>query len=129
MNCLVKACCFGVTATLCAMAIGVQNKEMGRMVSLCAGLMLLVFSVTHAEPVVDALNTFAGRAGLKGDTVSLLIRLMAMAWAAEFAVQACQDAGEQGLSMKVSLAGKILLSAQAVPLITQIGQTALSFLP
>lgn len=125
---LLKVCGFGLLSALCAMLVHTQHRESGKMVALCAGLMLMVFSVTHVQPVIHALQAFSEDAGLQNDTVALLIRLMAIAYTTEFASQACQDAGEKGLSMKVALAGKVILAGQTAPLLLQIGRTALAFL-
>jgi stage III sporulation protein AD len=91
--------------------------------------MLLSAAVTQIAPVVQALQDFSREAGLQSDTIALLLRLISMAYLTEFSVQACRDAGEDGLAQKAALAGKILLAAQTVPLITAIGALAMDMLP
>ena len=129
MTALWKICTFALISALCALMVHAHQKQAGRLVSLCAGMMLLSAAVTQITPVVQALQDFSREAGLQNDTISLLLRLISMAYLTEFAAQACRDAGEEGLSLKAALAGKILLAAQTVPLVTEIGQLALGFLP
>jgi len=85
--------------------------------------------VNHLSAAADALRDLSRRAGIGEDTAALLMKLVAMAYLTEFAVQACRDAGEEGLAAKAALCGKILLMAQTLPLAAQIGELALSLTP
>lgn len=129
MTALWKICVFALISALCALMVHAHQKQAGQMVSLCAGMMLLSAAVTQITPVVQALQDFSREAGLQSDTIALLLRLISMAYLTEFSVQACRDAGEEGLAQKTALAGKILLAAQTVPLITDIGSLAMDMLP
>ena len=129
MTALWKICTFALISALCALMVHAHQKQAGRLVSLCAGMMLLSAAVTQITPVVQALQDFSREAGLQNDTISLLLRLISMAYLTEFSIQACRDAGEEGLAQKTALAGKILLAAQTVPLITAIGSLAMDMLP
>ena len=59
----------------------------------------------------------------------LLMKLAAMAYLTEFSVQACRDAGEEGLAARAALCGKALLMAETLPLAARIGELALSLTP
>ena len=61
--------------------------------------------------------------------MTLLFKLVGMAYVTEFAAQACRDAGEEGLAVKAALCGKVLLMLQTLPLILEIGEMTLSLLP
>lgn len=114
---------------LCAMLVMAANREAGKAVRLCASVILITALLQQMQPVVQALQAFSVRAGLESGTLSLLMRLMAMAYLTEFAAQACRDAGEEGMAQKAALAGKVLLAAQTVPLVSRIGEMAFSLLP
>lgn len=129
MTALWKICAFALISALCALMVHAHQKQAGNLVSLCAGMMLLSAAATQITPVVQALQDFSREAGLQSDTIRLLLRLICMAYLTEFSAQACRDAGEEGLAMKTALAGKILLAAQTVPLITAIGSLAMDMLP
>ena len=97
--------------------------------ALAAGVMLFFFAATQLAPAVEALQSLAQRAGIGADTAALLLKLTGMAYVTEFAVQACRDAGEEGLAEKAALCGKMLLFAQTLPLIVEIGELTLSLTP
>ena len=101
----------------------------GAAVALAAGLMLFFWAVSQVSAAVETLRSLSRQAGMGDGTLTLLLKLLAMAYAAEFAVQACQDAGEAGLAAKAALCGKVLLTVQTLPLILEIGQLTLSLVP
>jgi len=96
---------------------------------MAAGLMLFFFALTQLGAAVEALRSLSERAGIGQQTVTLLLKLIAMAYVTEFAVQACRDAGEDGLAGKAALCGKMLLMVQTLPLISEIGELTLSLIP
>lgn len=129
MSTLLKICGVSLLAALCALLVNAHHRQAGRMVALCGGLILMGTVLSQLENVVQSLQLFSREAGVDEGTIGLILRLIAMAYLTEFAAQACRDAGEEGLSMKTALAGKILLAAQTIPLVTEIGRIAMGFLP
>lgn len=120
---------FVLAAALFAFTLRAAHKAAGAAVALAAGVMLFFFAATQMAPAVEALQSLAQRAGIGADTAALLLKLTGMAYVTEFAVQACRDAGEEGLAEKAALCGKMLLFAQTLPLIVEIGELTLSLTP
>ncbi|MBQ4075535.1 MAG: hypothetical protein IJD39_10090 [Clostridia bacterium] len=129
MNELWKISGFALMAALCAFALKAFHRQAGMAVGLAAGMMLFFFALTQFSHVSSALQQLSARTGLGSDSLSLLIKLLGMAYIGEFAVQACRDAGEEGLALKVSLCAKMLLVGKTLPLIGEISQLTLSLLP
>ena len=120
---------FVLAAALFAFTLRAAHKAAGAAVALAAGVMLFFFAATQLAPAVEALQSLAQRAGIGADTAALLLKLTGMAYVTEFTVQACRDAGEEGLAEKAALCGKMLLFAQTLPLIVEIGELTLSLTP
>lgn len=120
---------FSVIAAVMAFTLRAAHREAGAAVALAAGLMLFFWAVSQVSAAVETLRSLSRQAGMGDGTLTLLLKLLAMAYAAEFAVQACQDAGEAGLAAKAALCGKVLLTVQTLPLILEIGQLTLSLVP
>ena len=57
-------------------------------------------------------------------TVKMLLKIGGISLLMDFAAQTCRDAGENGLALKVELAGRVMLILLALPfmqaLLTQI---------
>ena len=120
---------FAVLAALAAFSLRAVHRQAGAAAALAAGIMLFYTAVTQMEQAVNAMEALAQKAGVDQGTAQLLIKLIGMAYVTEFAVEACRDAGENGLAAKASLCGKMLLMVQTLPLVMEIGELALSLSP
>ena len=120
---------FAVMASLLSFILRAAHRQAGAMVAMAAGMMLFFFALSHLGTAVDAMRALADRSGVGRETVTLLLKLAAMAYVTEFSVQACRDAGEEGLAAKAALCGKTLLLAQTLPLILEIADLTLALAP
>ena len=120
---------FAVTAAMLCFALRAAHRQAGAAAAIAAGLMLLFSAVTQISAAADTLRALSQSAGVGDGTVTLLLKLTAMAYITEFSAQACRDAGEEGLAAKAALCGKMLLMAQTLPLVAEIGELTLSLAP
>ena len=88
--------------------------------------MLLFTAVTQLSLAADALRSLSQKAGVGEATAETLFKLTAMAYVTEASSHICRDAGEEGLAVKAALCGKMLLMAQTLPLVVEIGEMTLS---
>lgn len=117
---------FALTGALIAFALKAVHKQAGMAAALAAGMILFFSAVTRLSQAAEMLQALSRQAGLGDDSLTLLMKMLGMAYISEFAVQACRDAGEEGLAMKMALCGKMLMMGQTLPLIGEIGQLTLS---
>ena len=120
---------FAAAAAMIAFTLRAAHREAGAAVAIAAGLMLFFAALTNLSGAVETLQALSRKAGVGDGTVTLLIKLVGMAYVTEFAAQACKDAGEEGLAGKAALCGKMLLMAQTLPLIVEIGEMTLALAP
>lgn len=120
---------FAVLTALAAFALRGVSRQAGAAVALAAGMLLFAAAVSRMREAAQAMADLSQKAGIGQETPQLLIKLVGMAYAAEFSTQACRDAGEEGLAMKAALCGKMLLLAQTLPLVVEIGEMALKLCP
>jgi len=120
---------FALTAAMIAFVVKAAHKQAGMAAALAAGMMLFFFAVTQLTKASEMLSALSRQAGLGEDSLSSFMKLLGIAYISEFAVQACRDAGEEGLAMKMALCGRMLLMGQTLPLIGEISQLTLSLLP
>lgn len=58
-----------------------------------------------------------------------ILKIIGIAYIAEFGAQIIRDAGLETIASKVELAGKILIMVMAIPIITVLIETVLTLLP
>ncbi|MDD6683466.1 MAG: SpoIIIAC/SpoIIIAD family protein [Clostridiales bacterium] len=127
MNDIFRMAGFSVIAALIAFTLRAAHRQAGAAAALAAGMMLFFFAVTRLSQAANALRALAEKSGVENEMLMLMLKMVGLAYITEFSVQACQDAGENGLAAKAGLCGKMLLMLETLPLITRIGELVLSF--
>ena len=66
------------------------------------------------------ISSIAARAGLATSVVTLLFKILAVGYISEFSASLIEDAGLGSLADKVTLAGKLIIVASALPVIVEL---------
>ncbi len=61
--------------------------------------------------------------------VETILKIIGIAYIAEFAAQISKDAGLGSIAAKIELAGKVLILAMAVPILTVLIETIIGLIP
>lgn len=61
--------------------------------------------------------------------VETILKIIGIAYIAEFAAQITKDAGQGAMASKIELAGKILILAMAIPILTVLIETIIQLIP
>lgn len=118
-----------VAAALMCAAIKSQKPEMSMALSLAAGALAFIWSLTYVESAVGQMRELAGGAGLGEGALGVMLRAAGVALITEFAQQLCRDAGESALAGRVEFCGRAALMAMCVPLLSGLVAKLQSLLP
>lgn len=61
--------------------------------------------------------------------VETILKIIGIAYIAEFAAQITKDAGQGAIASKIELAGKILILAMAIPILSVLIETIIQLIP
>ncbi|GIN60580.1 hypothetical protein J27TS8_05730 [Robertmurraya siralis] len=61
--------------------------------------------------------------------VETILKIIGIAYIAEFAAQITKDAGQGAIASKIELAGKILILAMAIPILSVLIETIIKLIP
>lgn len=107
------------------MTVRSAHKEMGAVVSLACGAMLFLLLGDKMREAVGAFRDMAELAAIDNGKTALILRVLGISLLSEFAAQACRDAGENGIALRVELGGKVMLLTLSLPLLREITQLIL----
>lgn len=119
----------GLTATILATVLRGSAPQFAMLVSVLAGMILLVMAVRNMDGVVQSLSSLAATAKVDGGFLTTVLKIIGIAYIVEFAAQVARDAGEGALGGKIELAGKIGIIVLAMPIITDVVQSLVHLLP
>lgn len=95
-------------------------------ISIVAGIMILFFSVSKLNIIIDLLKNLSSKIDLNIGFFSILLKITGIAYLSEFACNVCRDAGETAIASKVELAGRVLIIALSIPIISTLLETMIT---
>ena len=102
--------------------------ELSLLIGVSTGIVLLLSVVGELTGVIDTLRTVAQQYGVDDGYLGVLLKIIGVAYLAQFGVQICRDAGESAAAAKVELAGRILILSAALPAVVAMLSAAAELL-
>lgn len=110
----------GLAAAILYAVLREAKPEAAAVLSLAAGALLMLGVLSGVQGVVTAMHSLSSRVGLEGAYISTLLRVIGIAYLAQFGAQACRDAGAGGIADKVELCGKVAVLSIAAPIVVSL---------
>jgi stage III sporulation protein AD len=121
---------FGLVVVVLLVVLGqFQHRPIALVVRLGAVAVLLLAILGPLDQVLVALNRLVALSHVRGLYLTVLLKVVGIAYLATLGAQLAQDAGEQAVATKIELAGKVLILVLAVPVVTAIVRLLLQLLP
>lgn len=98
-------------------------------ISTFTGIAVFLFLIGKIEVVIQVLEDLAERSGIQPIYLKTILKMIGIAYIAEFGAQIVRDAGQDGMASKIELAGKVLIMVLAIPIISVIIETVMKLLP
>ncbi|MBO8170356.1 MAG: stage III sporulation protein AD [Bacillaceae bacterium] len=119
----------GLVATILTLVIKEQKPMFAFLLATFTGVMIFLFLIGKIAEVIRVLERLATQAGLNLVYLETILKIIGIAYIAEFGAQITRDAGQGAIASKIELAGKILILVMAIPIITVIIETVIRLLP
>ncbi len=118
-----------ITATVLLIVLRQSRPEFALALSILVGALIFLSALPKIGLVVSTMNSIASRVEIGSLQLSMLLRIVGVAYITEFGAQVCRDANESAIAGKVELAGKVIIMVLAVPIVLVILDTVLGLLP
>lgn len=119
----------GLIGAVLAVFVKERNKEIAILVSMITGIIIFLFALSKIGAVLDVLEELASRANVNMFYLMTILKIIGIAYIAEFGAQICKDAGEGSTASKIELAAKILVMVLALPIFVAILESILRLIP
>lgn len=119
----------GIVGAVLAVMLRKERPDLALLVSVATGVILFVWLLLEIRPVMRALEEIAGSMEGSAGFFSVALKVTGIALIAQFAAQVCKDAGEEAIAQKIELGGKVIMLGMTVPLLLNMVQLILEFLP
>ncbi|MBM7564368.1 stage III sporulation protein AD [Paenibacillus sacheonensis] len=119
----------GLVATVLTLVVREQKPMFAFLLATFTGLFIFLYVIGKIETVIGVLEQLADRSGIPSIYLKTVLKIIGIAYIAEFGSQIVRDAGQESIASKIEFAGKILILVMAVPIISVIVETVLGLLP
>jgi stage III sporulation protein AD len=126
---IVQVVGLGLVAALLVLILREYQPEMAMQVSLVTGVIIMFLVFNQIIGAVNVITETAVAAGINLVYLQTLLRVIGIAYLAEFGAQLCRDAGEGSIASRVELAAKVIILVMAVPVIVEIMESVLGMIP
>lgn len=119
----------GLATTILIVLVKHQKPEFAIFVTLSVGILIFLMMLGKIGAVFTSLRDLAQRANVNMAYMGTILKVIGIAYIAEFGAQICRDAGEGTIATKIEFAAKILVMVLAVPIILAILESLIKLLP
>ncbi|HZK53190.1 MAG TPA: stage III sporulation protein AD [Desulfosporosinus sp.] len=103
--------------------------EIAMQLSILASASIFILVMSKIKVIVDLLQNLADQANIGSYYLLIVLKIVGVAYLAEFGAQICKDAGEGALASKIELAAKVAVIALAIPIIVAITESLVRLVP
>ncbi|MDR2605755.1 MAG: stage III sporulation protein AD [Oscillospiraceae bacterium] len=120
MEILVKAAAIGVSAAVLALVVKKHNADLALMISLAAGIAIMIGAAAFIAPIIELLNELATAAGIDSALLSPVLKALGIAVVGRIASDVCADAGQSAVAGAIEFCASLAGLICAVPLIRAV---------
>lgn len=119
----------GLVVCILAIILRQQKPPMATLLSLTAGVMIFLVMLPQITAVFNVLKDLASQANVSMVYMGTILKIVGIAYIADFGSQICRDAGESALASKIEFAAKIIVLVMAVPIIIAVLHSLIKLVP
>lgn len=126
---IIKIAVIAIIGTVLSGVLREQKKEYALYVGLCTVLVIFVMIINELSLVLDFLKGWQKDLSHGELYIPVILKILGVAYIADFTAQICRDAGEGAIGGKVELAGKVAVFYLALPVMASIMELIRTLLP
>ncbi|MFC7440955.1 stage III sporulation protein AD [Laceyella putida] len=119
----------GLITTFLVLVIKEQKPVFAFLLATFVGVIIFISIAGKIAEVLGVLQNLAHQARVNDLFLETILKIIGIAYIAEFGAQVTRDAGQGSIASKIELAGKVLIMVMAIPIITVIIETIIRILP
>jgi len=116
-------------ATVLILVIKEQKPMFAFLIAAATGVVIFMLLIGKIGTVIEVLKRLAENSGMESIYLKTVLKIIGIAYIAEFGAQIVRDAGQESIASKIELAGKVLILVLAIPIISIIIETVMKLMP
>ena len=125
---LFKVAVLGIVAVIFALMFKQVKAEYAGFISLGTGMIIFLFILGKMDVVIETIESISGYIAMNGQYISILIKVIGVAYLCEFSSSMCKDAGFSAIASQIEMAGKLTIIVMSMPILMSLLDTISGFL-
>ncbi|HHW02656.1 MAG TPA: stage III sporulation protein AD [Thermoanaerobacterales bacterium] len=119
----------GIVATILVVLLKEDKPEIALQISIVIGAIIFLLMIEKIISVVDVLKSLSQKASIDMIYMSTVLKIIGIAYLAEFGAQICRDAGASSIASKIEFAAKIMILVLSLPILMAVLELLIKLLP
>lgn len=120
MELFLQAAAIAVITVVLTSLLKKTNRELALLLTLAACILIGLFFMRLAEPIVDFLSKLRNLAGLDKILMTPMLKTIGIGFLTQISATVCADAGENAIAKLVEICGGVLALYVALPLLEAV---------
>ncbi len=125
---MIKICAIGIVTILAAVFAKSIKSEYGIYIGMAGSILLMYLGIRKFSGILDIINKCADYISIGPSYMEILIKMLGIAYIAEFASGVSRDAGYSSIASQIELIGKLSILLISTPIIEALLNTIFSFI-
>jgi len=125
---IVRIVLIGIVAGVLIMTIKQKQPEIALQVSIIAGLIIFIYVLDYIVIAIDYVKDLVNKFSIPYESITVVLKIIGIAYICEFAVQVLKDTGENSIANKVEIAGRVFIVVLSLPVLSSFMNMVLGML-
>lgn len=126
---MVKIAVIGLVSMFLCIILGSIKKEYGILLAVVSSILIAFFGISKLEVISGAIKELQDFIGINGAYMSILLKMIGIAYIAEFASSLCKDAGQGAIAGQIDFVGKLTMLVVSLPILQSLLETLGEYMP
>lgn len=125
---IVQIAVIGVLGALFAIQFKGGKQEYGIYIGIALSIFVFLGILDRVEVIIESIREIGEKIQMEGEFLSVLFKMLGVAYVAEFAASICKDAGHQTIAGQIEIFSRITILALGIPILRALLETIQAFL-
>ena len=107
-------------ATLLSLLIKKQRPEFAMLIPITAAAAVIAVVAPYFSSIIYQFRDIAESSGVDIQYMEIVIKIVGVAYLAQFASEMCRDCGENAIASKIEFGAKIIIVAMSLPIVYRL---------
>ena len=126
---ILQVVALGLVVAVFTVLLRRERPEMALILALSFGVIVFLMVLNKLGAIITVFEDLTRSAQVDELYLATLLKILGIAYIAEFGAQVCRDSGEGTVANKIELAGKVLIMILALPIFVAILEAIMRLLP